>query len=47
MDKEEAVLTIYEIINSGIICLELEDRLRDIANAIETDDWQGEIKEGF
>lgn len=42
MDREDAVYTIYEIINSGILKEDLEDSLIEIANAIENDDWQRE-----
>lgn len=46
-DRTEAILTIYDVINSGIISDELEEDLRDIANAIQGNNWTGEIEEGF
>ena len=46
-DRTEAILTIYDVINSGIISDELEEDLRDIANAIQDNNWTGEIEEGF
>ena len=36
--RHEAVLTIYELINSCIISDELEERLQDIANCIEAEE---------
>lgn len=36
--RHEAVLTIYELINSCIISEELEDKLQDIANCIEAEE---------
>ena len=36
--REEAVETLYEIINSGIISDDLESKLQDIANCIEDED---------
>lgn len=46
-DRIEAILTIYDVINSGIISDELEEDLRDIANAIQGNNWTGEIEERF
>ena len=37
MDREDAIIVLYDIINSGIISDELEQKLIDIANAIEND----------
>lgn len=45
MDREGAVIVLYDIINSGIISDELEQKLIDIANAIENDSFVGEIEE--
>ena len=45
MDREDAVIVLYDIINSGIISDELEQKLIDIANAIENDSFVGEIEE--
>lgn len=36
--RVEAVDVLYEIINSGIISMELEEKLREIANIIEDED---------
>lgn len=33
--RDEAVTTLYDVINSGIISEELEERLEDIASCIE------------
>lgn len=45
MDREDAVIVLYDIINSGIISDELEQKLIAIANAIENDSFVGEIEE--
>ena len=45
IDREDAVIVLYDIINSGIISDELEQKLIDIANAIENDSFVGEIEE--
>ena len=43
MTKKEAVIVIYEIINSGIIHEELEENLMNICCCIEgTVDWEEE-----
>ena len=39
MTREEAKMTIYEIINSGIIDTELEEELTEIANCICEDNF--------
>ena len=37
--REQAIYAIYEIINSGIIGMELETRLQDIANCIDAENY--------
>jgi hypothetical protein len=37
--REQAIYAIYEIINSGIIDMELETRLQDIANCIDAENY--------
>ena len=37
--REQAIYAIYEIINSGIIDMELEARLQDIANCIDAENY--------
>ena len=37
--REQAIYAIYEIINSGIIDMELENRLQDIANCIDAENY--------
>lgn len=44
MDRNIAVSIIYELINSGILKENLEESLVEIANSIESDDWDGEIE---
>lgn len=40
LDREDAVIIIHQIINSGIISDELENELIEICNRIENDDWE-------
>lgn len=40
MTRSEASYVIYEIINSGIISEELEEELKDVANAICEDSFE-------
>lgn len=40
MTRPEAVNTIYEIINSGILDMDLEERLTTVAEKICTEDWE-------
>lgn len=44
MDRNIAVSIIYELINSDILKEDLEESLIEIANSIESDDWDGEIE---
>lgn len=40
MGRTEAILTIYKVINSGIIDFELETQLTELANCIEEDSFE-------
>ena len=40
MTRQEAVQTIYEVINSGILYLELEDKLVEVCNCIEKNNFE-------
>ena len=40
MTREEAIKTLYKVINSGIIDMELEEELNEIANCIEDDSFE-------
>ena len=42
MTKQEAIETIYKIINSGIIDIELENELTEVASCIEDDSFEEE-----
>ena len=42
MTKQEAIETLYKIINSGIIDMELEENLTEVANCIEEDSFETE-----
>ena len=42
MTRREAVETLYQIINSGIIDYELEEQLVEVANCIEDDSFECE-----
>lgn len=37
--REEAVTTLYDVIDSGIISDELEGKLQDIASCIDNEEW--------
>ena len=40
MTRREAYETLYEIINSGILDLNIESKLTTICNSICNDDWE-------
>ena len=40
MTREEAVMAIYKVINSGILDIELEEELTDVCNHICADDFE-------
>lgn len=40
--RSEAIETLYKIINSGIIDMELEGELTEIANCIEDDSFESD-----
>ena len=42
MTRQEAIQTIYKVINSGIIDMELEEELTEIANCIEDDSFESD-----
>jgi hypothetical protein len=42
MTRQEAIETIYKVINSGIIDMELEAELTEIANCIEDDSFESD-----
>lgn len=42
MTREEAIQAIYKVINSGIIDIELEEELTEVANCIEYNNFDEE-----
>jgi hypothetical protein len=40
MTKSKALETLYFLINSTILDIDIEDALQDICNAIEEDKWE-------
>lgn len=40
MTREKAMQVIYEVINSGILYIELENELTEVANCIERNDFE-------
>lgn len=41
--REVAIETLYDLINSGILDLELEDKLSDIAKCIQAEDGENDL----
>ena len=42
MTRHEAIMAIYQVINSGIIDMKLEEELTEVANCIEKDSFDEE-----
>ena len=42
MTRQEAIIAIYTVINSGIIDMQLEAELTEVANCIEDDSFESD-----
>lgn len=42
MTRQEAIEAIYKVINSGILDMEIETDLTEVANCIEEDEFEDE-----
>ena len=40
MTRQEAIYAVYKVINSGIISMELEEELQEVANCIEANNFE-------